>query len=290
MPAGWGKKHRTALRSWWRKRRIVLIGVALATSIMAVGWPAPGSAYYSAGVSMGLKQAQTTLPTLQSHPLPPSLAQWQATEENYFSAVASTPVGYLIWSEFPVKVYLERPPLTNAAASTQRFQQWVDAVQSAIQEWNRYFPLVAVEQPEIADIVIERSHPPRKVTVREDGLLNIPRARSAQTTYRFYLQQSILSHRMLIQIRPGQSPAATQATARHELGHALGIWGHSPSPSDALYFSQVRDSPAISPRDINTLKKIYQQPTRLGWKLKTKSLRDGEKEKGKSVPPGRGRG
>ncbi|XTZ12993.1 MAG: peptidase, partial [cyanobacterium endosymbiont of Rhopalodia inflata] len=37
--------------------------------------------------------------------------------------------------------------------------------------------------------------------------------------------------------------------------------------TDALYFSQVRSLSPISVRDVNTLKKIYQQPTRLGWKL-----------------------
>jgi predicted Zn-dependent protease len=31
------------------------------------------------------------------------------------------------------------------------------------------------------------------------------------------------------------------------------------------YFSQVRNPPPISPRDVNTLKRIYQQPTSLGW-------------------------
>lgn len=234
-------------------------GVAIAVSILT-GWQAAGI-------------TQSTLPALQIHPLPPSLAQWQATCEDYFSEVEPSPVGYLIWSNFPVKVYLERPELEGTAASTQH-QQWVDAVLKAVKEWNGYLPLVTVKQPEAADIVIERSHPPRKVTVNEDGLLDIPRARSAQTTYQFYLKQAVLSHRMLIQIRPGQSPEATLATVRHELGHALGIWGHSPLPTDALYFSQVRDAPAISPRDINTLKKIYQQPTKLGWRIR-KSPRDG---------------
>ena len=37
--------------------------------------------------------------------------------------------------------------------------------------------------------------------------------------------------------------------------------------SDALYFSQVPNPPSISARDINTLKRIYQQPTLLGWKV-----------------------
>ena len=73
--------------------------------------------------------------------------------------------------------------------------------------------------------------------------------------------------RMTVRVSPSFAGESLLATIRHELGHALGIWGHSPEESDALYFSQVREPPPISSRDINTLKKIYQQPTKLGWKI-----------------------
>lgn len=204
---------------------------------------------------------------LQAHPLPPSLAKWQAPAGDYFSAIEPTSAGYLVWSEFPIRIYVERPEFRDASASLQRFERWVEAVLAAVQEWKVYLPLVEVEQPEAADIVIRRSRPPQPVKVTPDGELEISRARSAQTSYRFYVKNDppVLAHRMVVQIRPGLSHSATLAAARHELGHALGIWGHSCVETDALYFSQVRNSPLISPRDINTLKKIYQQPTRLGW-------------------------
>ena len=123
-----------------------------------------------------------------------------------------------------------------------------------------------------------RSRPPLQASInRETGKLNIPRARSAETRYEFYLRkaveapQEVLSQRFTIQLSPDQPVDYTLATARHELGHALGIWGHSPLETDTMYFSQVRNPPQISNRDINTLKRIYEQPTRLGWPLIAKS-------------------
>ena len=75
----------------------------------------------------------------------------------------------------------------------------------------------------------------------------------------------MLCHRFEITINPTQSGDYLRAAVRHEFGHALGIWGHSPEATDALYFSQTRTPAAISDRDLNTLKRIYEQPTRLGW-------------------------
>jgi predicted Zn-dependent protease len=166
---------------------------------------------------------------------------------------------------------------TESPSSLQRFQNWVDAVLQAVREWSVYLPLEVVAQPAAADISILRSRPPLEASLnRETGKLNLPRARSAQTRYEFYLRsavdapEEVLSHRFTIQLSPDQTLEYTIATARHELGHALGIWGHSPLESDTMYFSQVRNSPQISARDINTLKRIYEQPTPLGWPLTSK--------------------
>ncbi len=212
------------------------------------------------------------LPPLQVHPLPPSLAQWQDTSNvsNYFKNIKNTPVGYLIWSEFPISVYVETPLEKDNSADSLRFQKWFQAVQNAIAEWNNYLPLQQIDNSETAAIVVLRSSIQRSIQLNpETGLYDIPRAITAQTNYKFYIDPTShnLSHQMTINISPDLGQSATLAAARHELGHALGIWGHSDRQSDALYFSQVRDTPSISVRDINTLKKIYQQPTRLGWKI-----------------------
>ncbi len=212
-------------------------------------------------------------PSPKIHPLPPSLAQWQTKDDigDYFAQIQTTDVGYLVWTKFPLKIYLEQPDSLDNSASNLRFQQWVTAIREAIDEWNNYLPLVEIDSPELADIIVTRSQVDRDIQLDpETGLYKIPRAITAQTTYEFYLSSdtpAVLRHRMKVQISPDIGKNATLATARHELGHAMGIWGHSDRKTDALYFSQVSDPPPISPRDLNTLKKIYQQPTRLGWEI-----------------------
>ncbi len=244
---------------------LLLLGLAIATSFLIL---------QTAWQGVGAPIPESSLPALQVHSLPPSLAQWQDTQNlgDYFEQVKPTSMGYLVWSQFPLKVYFDRPSnLEDTSASNRRFQAWVKAVAQAIGEWQAYLPLVTIEKAEKADIIILRSPPPLGATLNpETGKLNIPRARSAQTRYEFYLREGnlpLLYHRLTLLISPTLSESAILSATRHEIGHALGIWGHSPVETDALYFSQVRNPPPISARDINTLKKVYQQPTRLGWAL-----------------------
>lgn len=41
----------------------------------------------------------------------------------------------------------------------------------------------------------------------------------------------------------------------HEIGHALGIFGHSNNPNDIMY--TLKGAPSLSPRDINTVNILY---------------------------------
>lgn len=216
----------------------------------------------SAKITSNQVIAPTSLASIAAkpHPLPPTLAQWQDDQSgDYFSQVKPTEVGYLVWSQFPIKVYIQQP---QEISSTDQAKKWFNSVLQAVQEWNAYLPLVVVEKSAGADITIERSRPPLTLS-----LDNTPQARSAETRYELYISKapSVLSHRCTILLSPSQTKNYVQAAARHELGHAFGIWGHSPVSTDALYFSQVRNPLPISARDINTLKKVYQQPTKLGW-------------------------
>ncbi|HEY9709200.1 MAG TPA: hypothetical protein V6D48_13440, partial [Oculatellaceae cyanobacterium] len=193
-------KLRRLRKSNWR--RLIILGVAIATSLLvifaylqrmdaqggSIAWekydwqlPIPDSLVAATDLSL------SSLPAPQTHPLPPTLAQWQDTSAtgDYFIQVKLTPVGYLVWSQFPIKVYIEQP--TDSAESSsgrKRFQDWVNAVLRALQEWSIYLPVEVVAQRTIADISILRSRPPLQASLnRETGQFNIPRARSAETRY-----------------------------------------------------------------------------------------------------------
>jgi predicted Zn-dependent protease len=195
---------------------------------------------------------QIVLPAAKVHPLPDALVEIAppSAEADYFDQVKPIDVGYLVWSQFPVKVYIAPPPINQP-------QVWLAAAIQAVKDWQPYLPLQQVTEPTDANITIQAT-PPQQ---RSSG-----RVRSAETTYQLFVDdQGILSHRFTVMVRPNQTPQYVSAALRHELGHALGIWGHSPVNTDALYFAQVRNPAPISARDVNTLRRVYEQPTRLGW-------------------------
>ncbi|MEG4914430.1 peptidase [Microcoleus sp. B7-D4] len=207
-----------------------------------------------------LSSLPNSFPPPQVHPLPPTLANWQDSTDSgdYFDQVKPPKFGHLLWSKFPIQVYVERPVDANKS------EEWMAAVLDVVREWGVYLPLEVVDSSEVADIRILRRAPPLR-----QGVL---RSRSGEATYELYDRRdgdkTVLSHRFSVYLNPtqvGKYVPATAATARHELGHALGIWGHSLMETDVLYFSHVRNPPPISARDVNTLKRVYEQPTRLGW-------------------------
>jgi predicted Zn-dependent protease len=213
-------------------------------------------------VNAGVREQERNSQFIQkTHPLPATLAQWQdkTNSGDYFDQIKSTKVGYLIWSRFPVKVKIETPTDINEKQS----QIWVNSVFQAVQQWNIYLPLQVVEKSAIADITISRKAPP----LQREPNGKILRARSALTTYDLYTENNILSHRFTILLSPSQTGDYVLSAARHELGPALGLWGHSLLQTDIMYFSQVRKPPFISIRDVNTLKKVYEQSTSVGWSV-----------------------
>ncbi|MTJ52244.1 peptidase [Anabaena sp. UHCC 0253] len=236
----------------FRSLQVAVLTLAISTGLLVILSNFPVDAVLP-------EQGRNSLSIIQKpHSLPPTLAQWQdpTNSGDYFDQIKSTKVGYLIWSIFPIKVKIETP--TNI--SEKQSQLWVSSVLEAVQEWSIYLPLQIVKTSDIADIIIIRKAPPLQL----DPNRKILRARSALASYDLYNFNNILFHRFTILLSPSQTGDYVLSAARHELGHALGIWGHSLLETDTMYFAQVRNPPLISARDVNTLKKVYEQSTSLG--------------------------
>jgi predicted Zn-dependent protease len=211
------------------------------------------------------------------------LSGWQAPEGigDYREHIRKTPFGYLRWQRFPVRVAIEPVLESPGSAAAERDQRWVAAVRGAIADWQPYFPLVEVtaesrsgqgqnlegtnlEQKDLHDrgewdIYVARSRPPLQRL--PDGTI-LP-ARFADARYEILSPPSggdPVKFRFRIRLGNQQGEAGLRATARHELGHALGLWGHSTHPEDVMYPTQMGNYPPISDRDLKTLQWLYSAP------------------------------
>ena len=158
-------------------------------------------------------------------------------------------------------VWLE--PLSDAAEPSQR--RWQQGVSAALEAWASLLPLVRVDDPAAAQVRLLRRRPPlgldasgRSRASRGRALLSLLAVQRRPGDWRLEPAVTVL-------IDPGQRLEALQATAVHELGHAFGLWGHSPDPADALAHS-AGPLPVLRPsrRDRLTLEWLQRQPTPFG--------------------------
>ena len=134
-------------------------------------------------------------------------------------------------------------------------QRWLQSVSQALVTWQQHLPITVVDQPERAQVLVERRRPPRLNNRASHGravleLLEVQRSERWQ-----------LEPKVTVLISPGQAQTAIQATALHELGHAFGLWGHSDQAGDAMAVKPgATPILELSPRDQRTLRWLQQQP------------------------------
>nr|AZB71518.1 peptidase [Synechococcus elongatus PCC 11801] len=248
----------------WRLGWIASVLLAIAATILPLAsHSAPPSNRCQIDRSRQLLSSSTEVPIAQQvHPLPASWADLPQTGNHYLEAIAPSRYGYLVWAVSPLCVYVE-PASLGSTAEEQRQQQWQQAVNQALADWQPYFDLQLVSDPAKADISIWRRSPP----LRRNAEGQLDRARTAETTLLFYREGDRALPRYRIDLGLTQGFAGLVSTARHELGHAFGLWGHSDQPEDVMYVAQSSRNIQLTERDLETLRRLYQQPTQLGWPL-----------------------
>jgi len=157
--------------------------------------------------------------------------------------------GVARWRNLPVRIHMPE----NSPASWQR------SLDVAIKRWGDHLPLKVVEAAEPADVDVSWVN---KLVPQYLGITRLVLAPSQMRVQIFLLRPTYYLPEI---------PEKTLANVfLHELGHGLGIFGHSDSKQDLMYGAEVipgaKGKPAeiryagLSDRDINTLKHIYALP------------------------------
>ncbi len=191
---------------------------------------------------------------------PPDVAARQPLAPDYLRYVGyEVPVNehvLLRWPEraMPLRVHLPAPP-SGLFSDAEAFREavrlgvlgWTDVAAPGIPSFE------FVEDPGDADIPIVWGAKPTGWFV-------------ASCSYRIdALNRRLDVDHLLVtgRWRDGQEAALPQleTAVLHEMGHALGLTGHSPSPTDVMYKYVTHESrPELSDRDRNTLRALYSRP------------------------------
>jgi hypothetical protein len=211
-----------------------------------------------------LAEARRGLPGLSDPLLPAEVAPADGQEgsppPDYRHRLRRTPFG---WPRLPLWcVWLQPPATAEPAARWDRL--WLQALENALETWAAWLPIRRVDDPEAAQILIERRKPP----LRSDasGRLRASHGRASLELQQVQRQgRWRLEPRVTVLLGATQRPEALQATALHELGHAFGLWGHSEVVEDVMA-AAPGPLPLLRPtaRDLATLQWLYRQPTRFG--------------------------
>jgi len=135
----------------------------------------------------------------------------------------------------------------------ESFQEWADK-SGGLMNWRE------VSSPRQADITVSWTANP---TIRP-GSVEAGQTKTLVSQNRFTGEGTIMTAEISILTElmgRGFSDDNMRKTCLHEVGHALGLQGHSDVPSDIMYPTVNEQQVAkLKQRDLNTLAKLYSEP------------------------------
>ena len=238
---------------WWIGRRPSRIGVSSLTSPRA-----PQTFKYQVGQANARIQILGMLP---AYPEALQPSRYVPSASDYYREIAETSESER-WNSFPIKVSIGNVPTAN----------WAQGAREAFSIWKEMFPLELTAEPEEADIRFnwDAETTEEGAAGEEMDWVQFRRVGDELTGRKVAYISVDLSRRW--------SKDEMRAIVLHELGHALGIKGHSESKGDIMYWQvqeknhQVRVPGVYYPvawkslvskpsqRDLNTLIRLYNTP------------------------------
>lgn len=231
-----------------------------------------GSAYQAAGELESAQQCfkdYLNLPFAQEKELVSRLLQAVSREHvanggttstqdvDYFDAVARN--GIAIWNihKMPLKVYIE--PGDNCIAYQESYR---DALMRSFDDWSRAsngaITCRTTSNQTEADILCRWTDNASLLgdIGTEGGACTIKFLKGGQTSEINLAEIVLLTHE-LQNLQP-VSINSMKKRCLHEVGHSLGLSGHSINNNDVMFFTQV-ESVGLAPsdRDISTLQRLY---------------------------------
>lgn len=209
--------------------------------------------------------------------------QYDVEEGDYFNQVKAELKSLKIsprdhhFQKFPIKYYIK--PMA---------EEWQKITESAINDFNSFFPMEEVEKEDDADLVIQLSdietiqerfpNIPEEGVSGVGGLIQINSTNPLSFIKHFFKEPPRTKGIVMLLPHAFEQPLISKAIIIHELGHAFGISSHSNDPYDLMYentmskyevFSGVitvngitqnlDEANSLSYRDLNTLWMLYNQ-------------------------------
>jgi predicted Zn-dependent protease len=150
------------------------------------------------------------------------------------------------WSHLPVNIFI--------AAGNGQEQKWSQVVAAGFDEW------VQASHGVVTYRLVD-SASKAQITVRFVSSSTIPCCPNLVGLTTTSWTGPVLQSAEIVLATGQKSPSDLQTAAAHELGHALGICGHSDNPADLMFSAPIRvpASPArpVTDRDLDSLKRCY---------------------------------